>query len=354
MEQLLYRSIDTLSIGGSVFILRVTTDGETLTADFEQNPASGTVENLFDLEVYYGNESRIVTIGTRLSGTVTFPYDSSIRQITLNGASAVYGGTDLGTTASFSWGTGYGNPLPQSEFLPDGPETVSNIAVQCTVTAPADKYPALLGVWIYRYSGTRGWQMVQALNLEEKHGGNAWFLMVSPFSEGNQVRYRYVTAYYSSAEAALYRSSDYDAIAEEESPVYIVSDNGGYFVPYNLAWSSPTAGCPVQISWGTYLNMDGIFQLQRSVDGGAWTLIYAGESNSFTDTAGEWSTVAYRVRSYEGYGDYYSQWVTGDAVDVGRTNLYVGVNGIPTPASGIYLGRDGGIHSCIPMMHAGR
>lgn len=351
MTQLLYRSIDSLTIGGTVFILRITTDGETLTVDFQQNPRSGTVENIFDLDVYYGNAVQTVSIGTRLSGSVTFPWDSGISRITLDGASVVYGGSDLGQTATFSWGTVYGNPLPEADFLPDGPERVSNIAVRCTVTAPEEKYPALLGVWVYRYNSTHGWQMVQALNLGDDHGGDAWFLMVSPFSTGNQIKYHYVTAYYSTAEAALYRGSDYEAVAEDESPVYIVSDNGGYFVPYNLEWTPPTANCPVQITWGTYLNMKGIFQLQRSVDGGDWTLVYSGESNRFTDTAGEWDTVSYRIRTYEGYGEYYSQWVTGTATEVGRTNLYVGVNGIPTPASGIYLGRDGGIHACIPMIH---
>ena len=38
--QLLYRSIDTLQIGGYPFILRVMTDGDTVTVDFEQNPRS--------------------------------------------------------------------------------------------------------------------------------------------------------------------------------------------------------------------------------------------------------------------------------------------------------------------------
>ena len=168
------------------------------------------------------------------------------------------------------------------------------------------------------------------------------------------MKYIYVVAYYGSAEAAVLRGSDYEAVAETESPVYTVSNNGGYYVPYNLQWSSPVRGCPVQVQWGTFLDMKGVFQLQRSVNGGDWQMIYAGESNRFTDTAGDWETVAYRVRTYRGYGDYYSIWVEGAAAEVGKSNLYVGVNGVPRPVSAVYLGRGGGMISVPPMMHVGR
>lgn len=351
MEQLLFRSVEPLTIGGVTFILRISTDGTALTADFEQNPYSVTAESLFDVQVTYGNTTKTLSIGSRHSGSVTFPWDSGVSRITLSGPSVSYGGSDMGSPASFPWGTVYGAPLPQSDFLPDGPERVSNIAVQCTVTAPEGRFPALLGVWVYRYNNLRGWQAVQALTLNSQCGGDAWFLMVTPFMTGDRIRYRYVTAYYASAEDALSRSSAYEAVSEEESPVYIVSDNGGYYVPYDLSYTSPTAGCPVQISWGTYRNMKGIFQLQRSADGGDWVLIYAGESNRFSDTAGNWENVRYRVRSYEGFGEYYSAWVEGELSAVGRTNVFLGAGGVPVPASGIYLGRDGQILSCIPLLH---
>ncbi len=351
--QLLYRSIDTLTVGGVIFILRVSTDGETLTVELEQNPRSVTAESLYHVNVYYGNTVQVISVGSRNSGSVAFPYSSGISRITFDGAAVTYGGSSMVTTASFSWGTVYGNPLPTADFLPDGPERVSNSAVRCTVYAPQGKYPAILGIWAYRYNAINGWQAQQALNLNSQHGGDAWHLLNEPYSTGDLLRYTYVVAYYSSAEAALYRGSDYEAVAEMVSPVYTVSDNGGYYVPYDLTWTAPVKGCMVQVRWGTFRDMAGIFQLQRSVDGGDWELIYAGASNSFTDTVGDWSTAAYRVRSYEGYGEYYSQWVEGDVTAVGQSNLYVGVGGVPRPASAVYLGRYGGLTAVTPMMYTG-
>ena len=226
--------------------------------------------------------------------------------------------------------------------------------MKCTVYAPEGKYPAILGIWANRYYTVQGWQVQQALTLEEKYGGNAWHLLESPYATGDLLTYTYVVAYYGTAESALYRGSDYEAVAEMISPVLTVSDNGGYYVPYDLTWTPPVRGCPVQVTWGTFLDMKGIFQLQRSVDGGEWELIYAGESNCFTDTAGNWTTAAYRVRSYKGYGDYYSGWVEGAVTEVGQSNLYVGVNGVPKPASGVYLGKNGEMVSVTPMMYTGR
>jgi len=352
--QLLYRSIDSLTVGGVTFILRISTDGETLRVEFDQNPRAVTVASLYDVDVYYGNTVQTVSVGATNSGSVTFPYNGGIQRITLNGAAVTYGGTNLGNTASFSWGTVYGNPAPTADFLPSGAQRVSESAVLCTMYAPEGKYPALLGVWANRKNYLWGWQVQQTLTLEEKNGGNAWHVLSSPYATGDLLTYTYVVAYYGNAESALYRGSDYEAVAEMMSPVLTVSDNGGHYIPYDLTWTPPVRGCPVQVKWGTFLDMTGIFQLQRSVDGGEWELIYAGESNSFTDTAGEWTAAAYRVRTYRGYGEYYSQWVEGTVTEVGQSNLYVGVNGAPKPASGVYLGRNGGMVSVSPMMYAGR
>ena len=157
--QLLYRSIDSLTIGGVTFILRVTTDGVNTVVDFEQNPRSVTAESRYDVKVYYGNLQRTVSIGSRNSGTVTFPYAADASRIILSGAAVVYGGNSMGNTASFSWGAVYGRPDPTADFLPEGPECVSNSAVRCTVYAPEGKFPVLLGVWAYRKHYSWGFQM---------------------------------------------------------------------------------------------------------------------------------------------------------------------------------------------------
>ena len=62
---------------------------------------------------------------------------------------------------------------------------------------------------------------------------------------------------------------------------------------------------PVNISWSQVDGADG-YILERSADSGAWTQIYQGANLSYTDTAGSWTSVQYRVKAgLDGsYGDY--------------------------------------------------
>lgn len=64
-------------------------------------------------------------------------------------------------------------------------------------------------------------------------------------------------------------------------------------------------GQPVNISWSAVDGADG-YILERSADSGAWTQVYQGANLSYTDTAGSWTSVQYRVKAgLDGsYGDY--------------------------------------------------
>ena len=54
------------------------------------------------------------------------------------------------------------------------------------------------------------------------------------------------------------------------------------------------AGSAVPVSWSAASNAES-YQLQRSVDGGAWETIYTGTQTSYSDTAGVWNSVKYQV-----------------------------------------------------------
>lgn len=54
-------------------------------------------------------------------------------------------------------------------------------------------------------------------------------------------------------------------------------------------------GNEIPVSWNTVSGATEYF-LERQADGGSWTQVYNGSTNSYTDTAGSWSNVKYRLR----------------------------------------------------------
>ena len=54
-------------------------------------------------------------------------------------------------------------------------------------------------------------------------------------------------------------------------------------------------GNEIPISWNTVSGATEYF-LERQADGGSWTQVYNGSATSYTDTAGTWSNVKYRLR----------------------------------------------------------
>lgn len=54
-------------------------------------------------------------------------------------------------------------------------------------------------------------------------------------------------------------------------------------------------GSTIAISWSAVTGAT--YKLQRSADGGSWADLYTGGNNSYSDTAGNWNKVKYRVAS---------------------------------------------------------
>lgn len=83
----------------------------------------------------------------------------------------------------------------------------------------------------------------------------------------------------------------------------IVDDNGN--ITANTYPDPPTSitvpseaiptGSTIAISWSAVTGAT--YKLQRSVDGGSWADVYTGGNNSYSDTAGIWNKVKYRVAS---------------------------------------------------------
>ena len=70
---------------------------------------------------------------------------------------------------------------------------------------------------------------------------------------------------------------------------------------------------PIAVSWPAVEGADG-YILERSADSGAWAQVYSGANTSYTDTAGAWTTVQYRVKA--GLDGNYGEYTTSASVPV--------------------------------------
>lgn len=79
-------------------------------------------------------------------------------------------------------------------------------------------------------------------------------------------------------------------------------------------------GQAIPISWSNAISANN-YTLERLVDSGNWQSIYTGANTSYTDTAGAWNTVQYRVKASNNgnFGDY----KTSSAVPVVATSVLV-------------------------------
>lgn len=143
-------------------------------------------------------------------------------------------------------------------------------------------------------------------------GGNAWSQIYQgtststtntvPFGTGS-VMYR-VKAYDSDGLASGYKTSGQVTVVNNTAP----TAPNGITVPNTVL-----GGATLTVTWGASTDQDGNlsgYSLERQVDGGAWAVIYTGNTLSYTDTITKgWAKVAYRVRAYDS-NNAYSSYVT--------------------------------------------
>jgi hypothetical protein len=77
-------------------------------------------------------------------------------------------------------------------------------------------------------------------------------------------------------------------------------------------------GGVVEIAWGESIDPQGFavsYALERSVNSGGWTQIYSGSTRTYSDTAGNWNSIRYRVKAVA--ADLLeSGYTTSDAIPV--------------------------------------
>ena len=170
------------------------------------------------------------------------------------------------------------------------------------------------------------------------NGGSSWSQIYQGSATSTQNNVAFGTA------SVQYRVKAYDTEGLESgwrtgNVVNVINNRapnppGSISVPAVIRGGSTTA-----ISWGAATDTDNNlagYELERSVNGGAWTQIYKGAAVSYTDTiTAGWNTVAYRVRAYDNYSAT-STYVTSDTRTVDN-------NSYPAITSGTASGTDLGL-----------
>lgn len=139
---------------------------------------------------------------------------------------------------------------------------------------------------------------IRIANLNQSRG--VWWLR-SPFTDHDVSVWMVMT---DGSYNDSYVSSKYGYRPSMIMPTdLIVDDNGN--ITANTYPDSPTSitvpteaiptGSTISITWAAVTGST--YKLQRSVDGGSWADVYTGGNTSYSDTAGVWNKVKYRVAS---------------------------------------------------------
>ena len=360
--KLLYKSMTNFIVGqypnnsGGTEIyayFSVETDGNTLCVTLAPMPIEmESYPEGVDMPVTYNGVTKSlsgVPFDSPLSAT--FSYSDSVKSLHI-GTAVYFDGENHAGGADISWKGSAADPSPSLVLSIDGIRNENNnVRLSWDIEAPDGYYscPVQIEYRVYRAENGNTFEMRRYVNLTKLTGGGTQYYF--SVKEGDKLTFRAYAALYSSSDDAV---GDYIGLTMAETRELIAAGEKQHFPPYDLKISSPVSGAPIKISWKRPNDnmVSSACELERSVNGGSYALIYSGSSESFTEHIGEeWETVAYRVRAVADYSFRYpSIWVgTGD-ISVIKTNVYVGGK----PAVAMFVGTPSGIRTLIPIMRIGR
>lgn len=153
------------------------------------------------------------------------------------------------------------------------------------------------GALLSYFSGVSGAELVNRVVCGDTYWGRAVPLPL----QGGQVPW---VAEFGFGNALWYKNSAFSRPCIIRPSSLLVDDDGNIL---NVFYPDPPAsitvptspvptGSAVSVSWSSVSNAES-YQLQRSANGGSWQTIYTGSGTSYSDVAGNWTQVQYRVAS---------------------------------------------------------
>lgn len=269
--------------------------GKANKVSWEFSDADGDIVSLVRLVRYYKAANASSYSGTTiLSSSSANSYNDNIPS-TYGGGSVyyeisfedIYGGSGTAKTSAVRVLSNSAPTIPGIPILPTVINGGSDITVTWDKSTDAD-------------GNLEGYKLERSID-----GGGSW----TQVYQGSAASA--VTPVPSGIESVMYRVKAYDSYGEESgyaaTSEYTVINNTAPTVPETITVPSVIAnGSSVLISWGASTDADGeavSYQLERSIDGGAFEVIYTGSARNYTDTIESgWATIAYRVCAVDARG----------------------------------------------------
>ena len=350
---ILFRTVSSLTIGTMEARLTVYGSGSRLRVELE--PYDPSVKTVYPsgitVTVTYGSQSEILQ-KTPFDKPVNALFDSvdGVQSIRLSSSAGI---TYRGTTAenlTISWKGDGSVPAPAvsvsscSGFVIDNPVTLS-----WRIEGVPEGYTAYtVGLWLY-YATSSGTEpnYVRSSLLTERTRETEFSHTFNGAAKDHVIRYRIAVALYKNAADAV---DDYVAYTETDSSSYVYADEGLYRIPpCNLQYGNIMKKRKFTITWDfpeLATEVGGVY-LDYAVNGEKnWNTIYSSTTpvKSYTCTITKnWTSIAFRIHAYSTRSRYeQSPYQYGQWVPIGTSNLFVGRNGKPVPASMIQIGQKTG------------
>jgi len=370
--KLLYASLYTLTSSATdcapVYI-RVSGDGSILRVTLEERYSGNSNVKNYDI-TYNGVTQRTPTpiSGAHLKGYIysfDFEYDDSVKSISIKSPKSdtwfdLFYNTVLVDAKTFtvSWNGTANEPSRVSGYIKSKTGAFSNSTnvLDIGINKPTSYDARIMRLNAYYYNSTLSTANMQTHEIAENVPYEQEYTYTGiKYASGRVLWYKIMIGFYDGVDPSTEPENCVEYL-ELTSPIYIGFASSQVPPPLHLTYLSPTAGGKNKITWelseaDVSLTVTQT-ELERSTNGGStWTKIYKDAGTSFTDTIGsDWDSVMYRARTYS--GSTASNYLTGEAVPITKTNLFIGVGGIPVAVSGLYLGMDG-LKQISPIMYVG-
>ncbi len=347
---ILFRTISTLTVDGMEARLTVYRGEDRLRVELEPYNSAATVAYTSALQAtvtYNGRTETLTASPFTKNVSALFPYSENIRQVTLSAASVSYHGT-TSSSVTIPWkGNGTVPPPTLAISYASGVIIDQPARVEWTVSdVPAGYTASTVGVWMYFAAGNGMFPAYNRSVLVSGKSDITAYEHTPTLAEQNVLYYRIAVGVYASREDA---TEDYVAYAEIDTPAYICSGTTLYTLSAcNVRYPSAVAkGCPITIRWELLptATKTGKVLLQYSYNQrNIWYDIctisdLSIRSYQYTVTQ-DWTSIGFRViavstrNSYErGLPAYGGKWA-----EIGKSNVYVGRDGVPVLASLVQVG----------------
>ena len=348
----LFRSLETLKVDNVVCVLRVKADDGWLIVSIDSQDVACPITATPTVS-YAGSSAAMTQISPTVK-EVRLPYSDSVKTLGVSGAAFNYQGTAV---SSFSWSAGLADADPAVELDFYGARQSNYVDVgEHSVVAPDNLNLRILEAiyWIREPGGA--WVRYTMVPVVGKINRPMRFASTSPeYVAGRELKMQLVYALFATANDAR---ESYTGIAEADTQAVQITPSGTPFVPLWIEVGMLTAGAPVRVAWAEAIDTNAnyvptAYELQRSVNGGSFTLLYSALSYSYTDTLPDGAEeVVYQVRTVS--GSKKSGWRSSGTLEVTQSNLFVMTAAGLKAANAVLIGTASGAVQVAPIVSVGR